>query len=53
MTMLSLEAIKASPGTVFTETEQYLLDRATSERIQKGPRDLNFYVRAVAARGLS
>ena len=42
---------KASPGTVFTETEQYMLDRATSERIQKGPRDLNFYVRAVARLG--
>ena len=51
MTMLSREAIKASPGTVFTETEQYLLDRATLERIQKGPRDLNFNVRAVARLG--
>jgi hypothetical protein len=51
MTMLSREAIKASPGTVFTEAEQYLLDRATSERIKKVPRDLNFYVRAVARLG--
>ena len=51
MTILSREAIKASPGTVFTETEQYLLDRATSERGQKGPRDLNFYFRVVAPLG--
>jgi len=49
--MLSREAIKASPGTVFTEAEQYLLDRAASERLQKVPRDLNFYVRAVARLG--
>lgn len=28
MTMLSREAIKSSPGTVFTEAEQYLLDCA-------------------------
>jgi hypothetical protein len=51
MMMLSREAIKASPGTVFTEAEQYLLDRAASERLQKVPRDLNFYVRAVARLG--
>lgn len=51
MTMLSREAIKASPGTVFTEAEQYLLDGVKSERIQKIPCDLNFYVKAVARLG--
>lgn len=51
LTMLSRDAPKASPEAVFTDTERSLLERATPERKSKVPRDLNFYVRAVARLG--
>lgn len=51
LSMLSRDAPKASPEAVFTDTERSLLERATPERKSKGPRDLNFYVRAVARLG--
>lgn len=51
LTMLSRDAPNASPEAVFTNTERSLLERATPERKSKGPRDLNFYVRAVARLG--
>lgn len=51
LTMLSRDAPKASPEAVFTNTERSLLERATPERKSKVPRDLNFYVRAVARLG--
>ena len=49
--MLSREVSTASPDAVFTNAERSLLERVTPERKRKMPRDLNFYVRAVARLG--
>lgn len=51
LTMLSREAPKASPAAAFTDAERNLLDRSTPESKRKFPRDLDFYVRAVARLG--
>lgn len=51
LTMLSREVPKASPDAVFTNAERSLLERVTPERKRKMPRDLNFYVSAVARLG--
>lgn len=51
LTMLSREVPKASPDAVFTNAERSLLERVTPERKRKIPRDLNFYVNAVARLG--
>ena len=49
--MLSRKIPKASPDAVFTETERCLLERSTPENKLKGPRGLDFYVRAIAELG--
>ena len=49
--MLSREIPKASPNTGFTEAECRLLERSTPANKLKSPRDLDFYVRAVARLG--
>jgi hypothetical protein len=51
LTMLSREVSTASPDAVFTNAERSLLERVTPECKRKMPRDLNFYVRAVARLG--
>ena len=51
MTMLSREIPKASPNAGFTEAECRLLERSTPANKLKSPRDLDFYVRAVARLG--
>ena len=51
LTMLSREAPKTSPNAAFTEAERCLLERSTPVNKLKGPRDLDFYVRAVARLG--
>jgi len=51
LTMLSREVSTASPDAVFTNAERNLLERVTPECERKMPRDLNFYVRAVARLG--
>lgn len=49
--MLSRDAPAADPAAVFTENERHLLDQATPDRKRQAPRDLQFYVRAVARLG--
>jgi hypothetical protein len=51
LTMLSREAPEAEPAAVFTDTERHLLEQATPERKRQAPRNLDFYVRAVARLG--
>jgi len=51
LTMLSRSTQGASPATVLTEDERGLLERATPERKRDDPRDLDFYVRAIARLG--
>lgn len=51
LTMLSREAPKISPATVFTHAERQLLERKTPEGKQQFPRELDFYVRIVARLG--
>lgn len=51
LTMLSREAPKVSPATVFTDAERQLLERKTPEGKQQFPRELDFYVRIVARLG--
>ena len=51
LTMLSREAPEAAPTAVFTETERHMLEQATPERKRQAPRNLDFYVRAVARLG--
>ena len=49
--MLSRGTQSASPAAVFTEAECGLLERATPGRKRDDPRDLDFYVRAIARLG--
>lgn len=51
LTMLSREAPKVSPATVFTDAERQLLERKTPKGKQQFPRELDFYVRIVARLG--
>ena len=49
--MLSREAPDASSAAVFTEAERRMLELATPDRKRQKPRNLDFYVRAVARLG--
>lgn len=49
--MLSREAPEASSAAVFTEAERRMLELATPDRKRQEPRNLDFYVRAVARLG--
>ena len=49
--MLSREAPKESPAAVFTDAERRMLELATPDRKRQEPRNLDFYVRAVARLG--
>lgn len=51
LTMLSRGTQRATPAAVFTEAERGLLERATPDRKRDDPRDLHFYVRAIARLG--
>ncbi|MEQ8923387.1 MAG: IS4 family transposase, partial [Roseovarius sp.] len=51
LAMLSRETPAADPAAVFTEDERNLLDQAAPDRKRQAPRDLEFYVRAVARLG--
>lgn len=51
LAMLSRDAPAADPAAVFTEDERHLLDQATPDRKRQVPRDLQFYVKAVARLG--
>ena len=51
LTMLSREAPEASPAAVFTDAERRMLELATPDRKRQEPRNLDFYVRAVARLG--
>jgi len=51
LTMLSREVPEASPAAVFTEAERRMLELATPDRKQEEPRNLDFYVKAVARLG--
>ncbi|WP_256388276.1 IS4 family transposase [Pseudoruegeria sp. SK021] len=51
LTMLSREATEAAPAAVFTEVERHMLEQTTPERMRQAPRDLAFYVRALARLG--
>ena len=51
LTMLSRETPNASPAAVFTDAECSLLEHATPHRKRQAPRDLAFYVRALARLG--
>lgn len=51
LTMLRRQSPTASPAAVFTETERILLDRAMPSNRQDAPRDLAFYMTAVARLG--
>ena len=51
LTMLSREATEAEPAAVFTDAERHLLEQATPERKREAPRNLDFYIRAVARLG--
>lgn len=51
LTMLSREAPATDPAAVFTEDERNMLDQAAPDRKRQAPRDLEFYVRAVARLG--
>jgi hypothetical protein len=51
LTMLRREFPDASPAAVFTETERVLLNRAMPSNRQNAPRDLAFYMTAVARLG--
>ena len=49
--MLRRQSPTATPAAVFTETERILLDRAMPSSRQNAPRDLAFYMIAVARLG--
>ena len=51
MTMLSREGPAANPAAVFTDDERHQLEHATPHRKRMAPRDLEFYVKAVAHLG--
>lgn len=51
LTMLSRDAPTADPAAVFTEEERHMLDQATPKTKRHVPRNLKFYVRAVARLG--
>lgn len=51
LTMLGRGPKSASPAAVFTHAERALLEHATPERKRDEPRDLDFYVRAIARLG--
>jgi hypothetical protein len=51
LSILSRETPGADPAAVFTHDERHLLEQTTPERKRKVPRDLEFYVRAVARLG--
>lgn len=51
LTMLSGEAPEASPTAVFTDAESRMLELATPDRKRQEPRNLDFYVKAVARLG--
>jgi hypothetical protein len=51
LTMLSRETPEALPAAAFTDDERGVLERSTRESKRKAPRDLDFYVRAVARLG--
>lgn len=51
LTMLSRGTQSASPAAVLTEAERGLLERATPNRNRDDPRDLDFYIRAIARLG--
>ena len=51
LTMLSREAPEAPPAAVFTDAERRMLELATPGRKRQEPRNLDFYVRAVARLG--
>ena len=51
LTMLRRQSPTATPAAVFTETERLLLDRAMPANRQNAPRDLAFYMTAVARLG--
>ena len=51
LTILRRRSPTASPAAVFTEIECRLLERSTPERKLDGPRDLDFFIRAVARLG--
>ena len=51
LTMLSREAPGADPAAVFTDAERYLLEKTAPDTKRKAPRDLDFYLRAVARLG--
>lgn len=49
--MLSREAPSADPAAVFTDAERHLLEKTTPDTKHQAPRDLDFYLRAVARLG--
>lgn len=49
--MLSRETAGAEPAAIFTDAERNLLEQAAPERKRQTPRNLAFYVRAVARLG--
>lgn len=51
LTMLSRGPQDAPPAAAFTQVERGLLERTTPERKRDEPRDLDFYVRAIARLG--
>jgi len=51
LTMLSREAPGAEPAAVFTDTERHLLEKTTPGNKRRSPRNLDFFVRAVARLG--
>ena len=51
LTMLCRECPTASPAAVFTEVERVILDRAMPPNRQANPRDLAFYMTAIARLG--
>jgi hypothetical protein len=51
LTMLSREAPEAPPAAIFTDAERRMLELATPGRKRQEPRNLDFYVRAVARLG--
>lgn len=52
LTMLTREAPKASPASVFTKAERRMLELATPDRKRQEPYNLSFYVKAVARLGV-
>jgi hypothetical protein len=51
LTMLSRETAGADPAAIFTDAERNLLEQAAPEKKRQTPRNLAFYVRAVARLG--